>query len=147
MDSELLASLFPRVVELTDLAITNSTSALESEQKQAKLAQKVRFLPPSLVQLLIPLAQSLQLRTAFESLTAQAIALPAGDLTLDDQSWLIDQLAQELAKRRSVPIVVPHTVPSLTFVRLRQELAQLNELIPTSTVAQNAQDQDAKMAD
>ena len=45
MDSELVAGLFPRVVELTQLAITNSANALESEQKQAKLAQKVNSLP------------------------------------------------------------------------------------------------------
>ncbi|BGP67821.1 hypothetical protein NBRC10513v2_001142 [Rhodotorula toruloides] len=44
--------------------------------------------------------QAASLRTKLATLSAQAAALPAGDLSLDDQAWLIGELEKEVERKR-----------------------------------------------
>ena len=142
MDSDLVASLFPRVVDLTQLAIANSAHALESEQKQQKLAQNV--IPPH--SLLAPPAHP-------SSRPGRSTAHRFRDSHRSSRCppcWRFDPRRPNLAhpathrRTRSTqvrPISLPHKVFSLTLDATRQELADLNEFIPT------ALDNDAKMND
>ncbi|GAA5891437.1 hypothetical protein JCM5296_006532 [Sporobolomyces johnsonii] len=90
-DGALAATLFPRLVQLANLSSLEFPSSApppadDSQARPAKLEVN---------------KQASQLRTSLATLQAQAQNLPAGNMSLDDQTWLIEQLEKELERKRS----------------------------------------------
>ncbi|GAA5860636.1 hypothetical protein JCM1840_000325 [Sporobolomyces johnsonii] len=90
-DGALAATLFPRLVQLANLSSLESPSSAQppADDPQARAAK------------LEVNKQASQLRTSLATLQAQAQNLPAGNMSLDDQTWLIEQLEKELERKRS----------------------------------------------
>ncbi|CEQ39100.1 SPOSA6832_00621 [Sporobolomyces salmonicolor] len=92
LDGALAATLFPRLVQLAKLSSLESPSSSaagaidDAEARAAKLEVN---------------KQASQLRTSLATLQAQAQNLSAGNMSLDDQTWLIEQLEKEVERKRS----------------------------------------------
>ncbi|GAA5870996.1 hypothetical protein JCM16303_001655 [Sporobolomyces ruberrimus] len=90
-DSALAGTLFPRLINLSNLSTTASaqssqvTGASDVEARAAKLELN---------------KQASQLRTSLTTLQQQANELEAGEMSLEDQDWLIEELEKELVKKR-----------------------------------------------
>ncbi|BGP13334.1 hypothetical protein JCM10213_001479 [Rhodosporidiobolus nylandii] len=86
-DGALASTLFPSFVHLNHLATSaeGGPAAGEAGSAQEKLELS---------------KQAAQLRTALATLQAQAANLPAGNLSLEDQDWLIEKLEGEVARKR-----------------------------------------------
>ncbi|KAM0749734.1 hypothetical protein T439DRAFT_290106 [Meredithblackwellia eburnea MCA 4105] len=85
-NGSLAASLLPSLVQLANhSALASHANENDPDARTGKLEVG---------------KQATQLRTALASLKAQAQAIPAGHLGLDDQEFLIEKLEQELENKR-----------------------------------------------
>lgn len=111
-DSATASTLFPSLVNLAKLASapppplpasTTDSDTRTAAQIRVDLAKQVRNPPPlPPPNLAHPLPQAAQIRNSLVSLQSQADVLPAADMSIEDQDWLIQQLEAELSKRRFV---------------------------------------------
>ncbi|BGP22313.1 vegetative cell wall protein gp1 [Rhodotorula toruloides] len=95
-DAPLASTLLPSLVRLAQLAVdTSSVGASNGEIGDAAGDTDGAMNPKVEIS-----KQAATLRTKLATLSAQAAALPAGDLSLDDQAWLIGELEKEVERRR-----------------------------------------------
>ncbi|GJN87942.1 hypothetical protein Rhopal_000897-T1 [Rhodotorula paludigena] len=104
-DAPLASTLFPDIVRLTASAAAPPAAA-DSGTAQNDVSRTIK---------LDLSKQAAQLHSNLAALSTQAAALPAGNLSLEDQDWLIAQLEKEVERKR-------------------QELAKMAQL---TTAAQN----------
>ncbi|GAA5984334.1 hypothetical protein JCM5350_001019 [Sporobolomyces pararoseus] len=93
-DSALAGTLYPRLINLSKLS--TAVSSISTQQSQSNGASDVEARAAKLELN----KQASQLRTSLATLQAQANNLEAGDLSLEDQDWLIKELEKELVKKR-----------------------------------------------
>ncbi|GAA5884829.1 hypothetical protein JCM6882_007112 [Rhodosporidiobolus microsporus] len=91
-DSSLAATLFPNLVNLASLASSSSSSSADSSSTTGAVNAATSKLELS--------KQAAQLRTTLAALKDQAAAVPAGNLSLEDQDWLIERLEGEVQRKR-----------------------------------------------
>ncbi|GAA5902049.1 uncharacterized protein JCM6883_000475 [Sporobolomyces salmoneus] len=94
-DRALAGTLLPRLINLSQLATSASTSN-SSFSSQSTGANEVEARASKLELN----KQAASLRTSLNLLQHQANNLEAGDLSLEDQDWLIEELEKELVKKR-----------------------------------------------
>lgn len=108
-DAALVASLLPALVALADhSALLTATTEGDPDARagklevgrQVSLTESVPGERRSSAR-----GQASLLRSTLAALRAQAHALPAGELSLDDQAYLIQRLEQEVEKKRSVSLI------------------------------------------
>ncbi|GAA5862489.1 hypothetical protein JCM8547_002081 [Rhodosporidiobolus lusitaniae] len=83
--------IFPAVVRLAQLASSSSSPSASDGATTTDAGQSKLELSK----------QAAQLRSSLATLQTQANLLPAGELSLKDQDWLIEQLEAELTKKRN----------------------------------------------
>ncbi|ORY90886.1 hypothetical protein BCR35DRAFT_299503 [Leucosporidium creatinivorum] len=103
-DTTLASHLFPQLVQLIQAASLQKPTAEDPEARVAKVEVG---------------KQASHLRSALAALRTQAAALPAGEMSLDDQAWLIEQLEERLETKKT-------------------ELSSLAKLIPSDSGAEGA---------
>ncbi|GAA5827724.1 hypothetical protein JCM5353_002279 [Sporobolomyces roseus] len=91
-DSALAGTLFPRLLNLATLSTTSSSSSSTSSTGASDIEARAAKLELN--------KQASQLRTNLATLQMQAKGLEAGDMSLEDQEWLIQELEKELGKKR-----------------------------------------------
>ncbi|KAI5479015.1 hypothetical protein MNV49_004419 [Pseudohyphozyma bogoriensis] len=84
LSAELAASLHPQLVHLTSLASASPAHESDHEARLNKLEVG---------------KHATKLRTTLATLKAQVGHLPSGNLSLEDQEWLIEKLEKELEGR------------------------------------------------
>ncbi|GAA5924862.1 uncharacterized protein JCM15063_005752 [Sporobolomyces koalae] len=104
-DAALAGTLFPRVIRLAQLStaaaqppsssVSSATPGSNPSGPSAPVAGATDVEQRALKLELNK--QASQLRVTLETLKQQADSLDAGNLSLDDQQWLIDQLERQLA--------------------------------------------------
>ncbi|GAA5955513.1 hypothetical protein JCM3765_006800 [Sporobolomyces pararoseus] len=93
-DSALAGTLYPRLINLSKLSTAVSTTSAQQSQSNGASDVEARAAKLELNK------QASQLRTSLATLQAQANNLEAGDMSLEDQDWLIQELEKELVKKR-----------------------------------------------
>ncbi|GAA6056185.1 hypothetical protein JCM3770_004252 [Rhodotorula araucariae] len=116
LDAALAATLFPSVLRIAHLAASPADPAPAGQADHA---------PDHKLELS---KQAAQLHTTLATLSAQAAALPAGNLSIEDQAWLITQLEAEVARKRA-------------------ELGTMANLAQLAMIGAQADEGDAKMDD
>ncbi|BGO89024.1 hypothetical protein NBRC10512_008215 [Rhodotorula toruloides] len=95
-DAPLASTLLPSLVKLSQLA-ADASSVGASNGEAGDAAGETDGARSAKVEIS---KQAASLRTKLATLSAQAAALPAGDLSLDDQAWLIGELEREVERKR-----------------------------------------------
>ncbi|BGP29517.1 hypothetical protein JCM10296v2_001256 [Rhodotorula toruloides] len=95
-DAPLASTLLPSLVKLAQLA-ADASSVGTSHGEAGDAAGETDGARNAKVEI-SKLAASL--RTKLATLSDQAATLPAGDLSLDDQAWLLGELEKEVARKR-----------------------------------------------
>ncbi|GAA5830962.1 hypothetical protein JCM11251_005093 [Rhodosporidiobolus azoricus] len=93
-DSALASILFPSLVNLAHLAHSSSSSSPSTDSATTAGAADAAASKLELSK------QAAHLRSTLSTLKTQAAHTPAGNLSLEDQDWLIGQLEQELTRKR-----------------------------------------------
>ncbi|BGP37289.1 hypothetical protein JCM10450v2_001200 [Rhodotorula kratochvilovae] len=88
LDAALASTLFPSVLRIAHLAAAPADAA-PADPTDAASDPKLELSK-----------QAASLHSTLATLSAQAAALPAGNLSLEDQAWLIGQLEAEVARKR-----------------------------------------------
>ncbi|GAA6038531.1 hypothetical protein JCM8097_004616 [Rhodosporidiobolus ruineniae] len=96
-DPSTASTLFPSVVRLANVAALASGTASSTDAASSTTQPDSQAHAQSKLELS---KQAAQLRSTLQLLHAQASALPAGNLSLEDQDWLIAELEKELDRKR-----------------------------------------------
>ncbi|KAK4698074.1 hypothetical protein P7C70_g8114, partial [Phenoliferia sp. Uapishka_3] len=100
-DAALAASLLPQLIALAEQSqLANAPTESDADARAAKL------------QVGKQLFEATQLRTSLAALRVQAQNLPAGDLSLDDQEYLIAKLEEEVERKREALASLAKLVPA-----------------------------------
>lgn len=121
-DAPLASTLLPPLVKLSQLAADASSvgasngeagdaadetdGARSAKVEISKQVRLHRFQPSGTSCSAARFGQAASLRTKLATLSAQAAALPAGDLSLDDQAWLIGELEKEVERKRCATLSI-----------------------------------------
>ncbi|GAA5973672.1 hypothetical protein JCM11641_005074 [Rhodosporidiobolus odoratus] len=89
-DPSLTSTLFPSLVNLATLAATSTPTADTANGVTGGDAQSKLELNK----------QAAQLRNTLTTLQQQATTIPAGNLSLEDQDWLIERLESEVQRKK-----------------------------------------------
>ncbi|GAA6000651.1 hypothetical protein JCM10207_004594 [Rhodosporidiobolus poonsookiae] len=88
LDTALASTLFPAALRLAHLSSSSNPTSDDSFPTQPHHKLELS-------------KQAAQLRTSLATLQQQATQLPAGNLSLEDQDWMVEQLEAELARKRN----------------------------------------------
>lgn len=130
------ADLFPQLVNLAQLSSLHDPTAEDPEARTAKLevGKQVRSRATLRIIVVVHLelitarrvccpslcsSQASHLRSTLATLKAEAQTLPAGNMSLDDQAWLITRLEEQLEGKKCVlRLVVSTRVEELIRARV-----------------------------
>ncbi|GAA6000621.1 hypothetical protein JCM10207_004580 [Rhodosporidiobolus poonsookiae] len=87
LDTALASTLLPAALRLAHLFSSSNPTSDDSSPTQPHHKLELS-------------KQAAQLRTSLSTLQQQATRLPAGNLSLEDQDWMVEQLEAELARKR-----------------------------------------------